>query len=98
MNEIMGWKAECDEWQAIAKEGVEVHVSLGIMKIRSKYQTAFEVSLEQRKRMLARGQRPMTYYEIVSETNAEKAIQSMYDSPLDAINAGVMDIDGTPTK
>ena len=50
---IMTWKAECEEWREINKE--------------KEGATAFDVSLEQRKRMLAQGQRPATYDEIIAE-------------------------------
>lgn len=56
---VMGWKAECDEWEAIREELLanRRYVGEGV--------SAWQVSLEQRKRMLSRGQRPMTYEEIL---------------------------------
>jgi hypothetical protein len=54
---LMGWAAECAEWEAIKGELLEERDSI----------TAYDVSIEQRKRMWARGQRPMTYEEILAE-------------------------------
>jgi hypothetical protein len=68
MNHTMGWKAECEEWQAIADEIVDPTRSVTEGR---KFKTAYDVSFEQRKRMLARGQRPMTYPEIINEHERE---------------------------
>jgi hypothetical protein len=62
MNNTMGWKAECEEWQAISKERLDA--PLGHIP---KYESASKISFEQRKRMFALGQRPMTYPEIINE-------------------------------
>ena len=43
------WLRECKEWQEIENELIEA----------GKSPTAHQVSLEQRKRMLARGERPL---------------------------------------
>lgn len=43
------WSRQCTEWEAIKNEMLELRPSV----------TAYQVSLEQRKRMLARGERPL---------------------------------------
>jgi|GEM_PF-4138441 len=53
----MTYYEECKEWQSIADE----------MITAGKSPTAYDVSREQKRRMWARGSRPMTYEEIVSE-------------------------------
>jgi hypothetical protein len=58
----IGWAAECREWQAIGNE-LAARAPDGV--------SAYQVSLEQRKRMLARGERPMTYEEILSEMKSD---------------------------
>lgn len=45
------WAVECEEWQAIALELINARPG--------DPPTAFEVSVEQEKRMRARGERPM---------------------------------------
>jgi hypothetical protein len=75
MNNTMGWKAECDEWQAIARE-TQGDVTTAQSR---KYRTAHDVSFEQRKRMLARGQHPMTYEEIIAE--AENKSHCIHGAP-----------------
>ena len=50
------YKKEAREWDQIAQE-------LG----RAGTVTAFDVSEEQRRRMAARGERPMTYDEVLAE-------------------------------
>lgn len=52
------WKKESAEWQAISEEMI-ARDTTGCV-------TAYQVSLEQRKRMLARGERPVAYEEIVT--------------------------------
>lgn len=56
---IERWERECEEWQAIKDEFVSSSPIGGV--------TAYVVSLEQRKRMLARGERPVTLEEIQAE-------------------------------
>lgn len=57
------WKKICDEMVTKAKPGHAV--------------TAYQVTLEQRKRMLARGERPMEYKEILEAIAAETASRGM---------------------
>lgn len=53
------WAAECAEWQAIRDEMLDARPG-GV--------TAFQVSLEQRRRMLARGQRPLDPRSLAAST------------------------------
>ena len=53
------WAAQDAEWRAIRDELIEQRPGQPV--------TAYQVSLEQRKRMLARGERPVTYEEILAE-------------------------------
>lgn len=50
------WGVQCDEWAAIRDE----------MIASGRPPTAFQVSLEQRKRMLARGERPVSLAEVAT--------------------------------
>ena len=56
------WTLQDEEWHAIRDELIDARPGELV--------TAYQVSLEQRKRMLARGQRPVTYEEIVEEYEA----------------------------
>ena len=56
------WALQDAEWRAIRDDFIEARPSEPV--------TAYQVSLEQRKRMLARGERPVTYEEIVAEYEA----------------------------
>ena len=51
----MTWAQQSKEWQDIADEMIAIGIPA----------TAYKISLEQRKRMLTRGERPMTYEEIL---------------------------------
>ena len=53
------WAKQDAEWRAIRDEMIAARPDDGV--------TAYQVSLEQRKRMLARGERPMTLEEILAE-------------------------------
>ena len=53
------WAAQDTEWREIRDEMIAARPGQPV--------TAYQVSLEQRKRMLARGERPVTYEEIVAE-------------------------------
>lgn len=55
----LSWQRECEEWARIGNELQAARPGVPI--------TAYQISLEQRKRMLARGDRPMTYDEIIAE-------------------------------
>lgn len=54
------YEAECREWQEIAQEIAQEHGAA----------VAYDVSDEQRRRMALRGERPMTFEEIVAEASA----------------------------
>ena len=58
------WSAQCEEWSAIARELAAARPGDAV--------TAYQVSLEQRKRMLARGERPISAEEI-AELDREHA-------------------------
>ncbi len=57
---ISSWAVECAEWQDLGDE----------MNKGGRFATAIEVTMEQRRRMASRGERPMTYEEIVSEESS----------------------------
>lgn len=56
------WALQDAEWRTIRDELIDARPGEGV--------TAYQVSFEQRKRMLARGERPVTYEEIVAEYEA----------------------------
>ena len=53
------WATQDAEWRGICDELIKARPGEPV--------TAYQVSLEQRKRMLARGERPITYEEIIAE-------------------------------
>ena len=57
------WALQDAEWRTIRDDLIEARPGQPV--------TAYQVSLEQRKRMLARGERPVTYEEIVAEYEAK---------------------------
>ena len=57
------WARQDAEWRVIGNE-MAAAANGGAV-------SAYQVSLEQRKRMLARGERPMTYEEILADLEAE---------------------------
>jgi hypothetical protein len=59
---IMGWDKESAEWLAIRNELVDQWRAHGMRP--SAAPTAAQITIEQRRRMLARGDRPMTLDEI----------------------------------
>jgi hypothetical protein len=69
----MGWAAQSQEWNEIGDELVEKWEQAG--KPYGKEPTAFQISLEQRKRMLARGQRPLEYEEILDELRGSHEVR-----------------------
>jgi|SRR5208337_3335105 len=75
----MGWSAQCAEWRAIAEELVSVWVKGGQ---DPRYTvTPYRVTLKQKERMLARGQRPMTGHEIIAELGHLPKMASPNPSP-----------------
>ena len=60
------WATQDAEWRTIRDELVTTARGRGV--------TAYQVSLEQRKRMLARGERPVMYEEIIAEAEASPVV------------------------
>ncbi len=69
MTALERWARQDTEWRAIGDEMVAATAG--------GFVSAYQVSLEQRKRMLARGERPVTYEEIVAEHEARKTAEPM---------------------
>lgn len=72
----MGWDKECAEWEAIKDELIDASIARGTFPRTAP--TAHQITTEQRKRMLARGERKMTIDEIhewVVET--ERVVRSV---------------------
>lgn len=61
----MSWATQCREWDAIKDEMVLAWEKKG--RPYGGGPTAYQVTLEQKKRMLARGEKPMEYEEILDE-------------------------------
>lgn len=79
---IERWATQHAEWVAIGNELALARPGQPV--------TAYQVSLEQRKRMLARGERPITHEEIIAEHEAleQGALVDFVETSADAADSG----------